>query len=152
MSRTRHTLRRAEFGFFGVVVYTRMQTPRRWGEPFSAGVLLFSILLSRPLRTSWAMVGIMLLVPRCECAVPAALPGATDPGVQSGRRALRFSRQLLAGVAPGSQIGRIAISNAERTGDVPVAGAAVMTGTVPSGRSLGPCGPGPFSPCEQPRH
>src|SRR5207244_5268407 len=29
--RTRATLRRAEFGFFGVVVYTRVHTPRRWG-------------------------------------------------------------------------------------------------------------------------
>ena len=27
--RTRATFRRAEFGFFGVVVYTRVQTPRR---------------------------------------------------------------------------------------------------------------------------
>src|SRR3954469_13132891 len=29
--RTRATLRSAEFGFLGVVVYTRVQTPRRWG-------------------------------------------------------------------------------------------------------------------------
>src|SRR6476619_7794766 len=55
--RTRATLRSAEFGFFGVVVYTRVQTPRRWGEPFSAGVLVFSTLSSRPLRTSWLIVG-----------------------------------------------------------------------------------------------
>src|SRR3954468_5812660 len=56
-SRTRATLRSAEFGFFGVVVYTRVHTPRRWGEPFSAGVLVFSTLSSRPLRTSWLIVG-----------------------------------------------------------------------------------------------
>ena len=31
VSRTRATLRSAEFGFFGVVVYTRVQTPRRCG-------------------------------------------------------------------------------------------------------------------------
>src|SRR5919112_2949091 len=55
--RTRATLRSAEFGFFGVVVYTRVHTPRRWGEPFSAGVLVFSTLSSRPLRTSWLIVG-----------------------------------------------------------------------------------------------
>src|SRR4051812_41082859 len=55
--RTRATFRSAEFGFFGVVVYTRVQTPRRWGEPFNAGVLVFSILSSRPLRTSWLIVG-----------------------------------------------------------------------------------------------
>src|SRR3954465_5252868 len=55
--RTRATLRSAELGFFGVVVYTRVQTPRRWGEPFNAGVLVFSTLSSRPLRTSWLIVG-----------------------------------------------------------------------------------------------
>jgi hypothetical protein len=31
--RTRQTLRSAEFGFFGVVVYTRTQTPRFCGQP-----------------------------------------------------------------------------------------------------------------------
>src|SRR5712671_2100592 len=55
--RTRATLRSAEFGFLGVWVKTRVQTPRRWGEPFSAGVFVFSALVSRPLRTSWAIVG-----------------------------------------------------------------------------------------------
>ena len=39
VSRTRATLRSAEFGFFGVFVYTRVHTPRRWGAPFRAGVL-----------------------------------------------------------------------------------------------------------------
>src|SRR5437588_10707553 len=55
--RTRATLRRAEFGFFGVIVYTRVHTPRRWGAPFRAGVLVLVCLDSRPVRTSWAMVG-----------------------------------------------------------------------------------------------
>src|SRR5215216_4993168 len=59
--RTRATLRSAKFGFFGVVVYTRVHTPRRWGEPFSAGVFDLSDLVSRPLRTSWAIVGTALL-------------------------------------------------------------------------------------------
>src|SRR5947209_20585214 len=57
VSRTRATLRKAEFGFFGVVVYTRVHTPRRCGAPFKAGVLVLSCFCSRPLRTSWAMVG-----------------------------------------------------------------------------------------------
>src|SRR3954447_12158794 len=57
VSRTRATLRSAEFGFFGVVVYTRVQTPRRWGEPFRAGVLVLSILSCRPLRTNCWIVG-----------------------------------------------------------------------------------------------
>src|SRR6185312_9909688 len=41
---TRATLRRAEFGFLGVVVYTRVQTPRRCGDPLRAGVLFFTTL------------------------------------------------------------------------------------------------------------
>src|SRR6516164_309735 len=57
VSRTRATFRNAEFGFLGVWVNTRVQTPRRWGEPFSAGVFDFSRLLVRPLRTSCWMVG-----------------------------------------------------------------------------------------------
>src|ERR687884_718917 len=69
--RTRATLRSAEFGFFGVVVYTRVQTPRRCGEPFNAGVLVFSTLFSRPLRTSWAIVGI-----HAPCCAPAPATGA----------------------------------------------------------------------------
>src|SRR2546425_8983328 len=60
VSRTRATLRRAEFGFLGVVVYTRMQTPRFWGHACIAGVLDFLRTASRPWRTSWLMVGIGL--------------------------------------------------------------------------------------------
>src|SRR3954451_16716158 len=59
--RTRATLRSAELGFLGVWVNTRVQTPRRWGEPFSAGVFDFSGLVSRPLRTSCWIVGTELL-------------------------------------------------------------------------------------------
>src|ERR671920_2526672 len=57
LSFTRATLRSAEFGFLGVVVYTRVHTPRRCGQPFSAGVLLLLTLALRPLRTSCWMVG-----------------------------------------------------------------------------------------------
>src|SRR5271169_1389362 len=57
VSRTRATLRSAEFGFFGVVVKTRVHTPRRWGAPLSAGVLVFDCLDARPLRTSCSIVG-----------------------------------------------------------------------------------------------
>ena len=52
VSLTRATLRSAEFGFFGVVVYTRVHTPRRCGLPFSAGVLVLLVFAWRPLRTS----------------------------------------------------------------------------------------------------
>src|SRR5699024_3633623 len=62
VSRTRATLRRAEFGFLGVVVYTRVHTPRRCGEPLRAGVATFVVLSCRPLRTSWLMVGSLISV------------------------------------------------------------------------------------------
>src|SRR5919106_6472224 len=67
VSRTRATLRSAEFGFFGVVVYTRVHTPRRWGAAtrflrplpdFRPGVASFFLGAWRPLRTSWEVVGI----------------------------------------------------------------------------------------------
>src|SRR5919107_3755597 len=65
--RTRATLRSAEFGFFGVVVYTRVHTPRRWGAAtfflrplpdFRPGVASFLVFGFRPLRTSCDVVGI----------------------------------------------------------------------------------------------
>src|SRR5580693_7495833 len=58
VSRTRAILRSAEFGFFGVIVDTRVHTPRFCGAPWSAGVLVFSRLDVRPLRISWLTVGI----------------------------------------------------------------------------------------------
>src|SRR3981081_2171121 len=64
--RTRATLRSAEFGFLGVIVYTRVQTPRRWGAAtfflrpfpdFRPGVVTFLVGDLRPLRISWLVVG-----------------------------------------------------------------------------------------------
>src|SRR6478609_7355184 len=83
--RTRATLRSAEFGFFGVVVYTRVQTPRRWGEPFSAGVLFFSTLSCRPFRTSCWIVGTVSPFSVCQglveltCGVSLAHNPVVDP-------------------------------------------------------------------------
>jgi len=57
--RTRATLRKAEFGFFGVVVYTRVHTPRRCGHESKAGDLDFHVICSRPLRTNCEIVGIL---------------------------------------------------------------------------------------------
>src|SRR6478736_2626151 len=65
--RTRATLRSAEFGFLGVVVYTRVHTPRRCGAAtfflrplpdFKPGVASFFVFGLRPLRTNWDVVGI----------------------------------------------------------------------------------------------
>jgi hypothetical protein len=67
VKRTRATLRSAELGFFGVVVYTRVHTPRRWGaavrclllrpEDLRPGVVTFRLGFDRPLRTSWLILG-----------------------------------------------------------------------------------------------
>ena len=68
---TRAILRSAEFGFFGVIVRTWMQTPRFWGAPLprcirffsasyvnrSAGAEVFFPAFLRPFRTSWFIVG-----------------------------------------------------------------------------------------------
>ena len=54
------TFRSAEFGFLGVVVYTRVHTPRLAGQFSSAGTLLFVTGAWRGLRTSWLVVGIYI--------------------------------------------------------------------------------------------
>jgi hypothetical protein len=41
-------------------VYTRVQTPRFCGDSLSAGAFFFTASFSRPLRTSWLIVGIEL--------------------------------------------------------------------------------------------
>ena len=56
--RTRATLRSAELGFFGVEVYTRVQTPRRSGQDFKAGDFVLALRRERSVRISCWMVGI----------------------------------------------------------------------------------------------
>src|ERR687892_260519 len=58
VNRTRATLRSAEFGFFGVWVKTRTQTPRFCGLTCSAGLFVLVTIFFRPWRTSWLIVGI----------------------------------------------------------------------------------------------
>jgi hypothetical protein len=60
---TRATFRIAEFGFFGVVVYTRVQTPRFCGLLSSAGTVLLTIFDDLGLRTNWFVVAMGLLNP-----------------------------------------------------------------------------------------
>jgi len=52
VSLTLATFLMAEFGFFGVVVYTRVQTPLRCGQESSAGDLLFQTVSCRPFLIS----------------------------------------------------------------------------------------------------
>jgi hypothetical protein len=69
--RTRATLRSAEFGFFGVTVFTTVQTPRFCGQlrsmasffwelkpDCSAGEVDLYFTCSRPFLTNWLNVGI----------------------------------------------------------------------------------------------
>src|SRR3954468_8971827 len=85
VSRTRATFRRAEFGFFGVVVYTRVQTPRRCGAArtflrpwldLRPGVDSFFLGRLRPLRTSWLMLGMRRLM--LAAAVVAGVGGRLE--------------------------------------------------------------------------
>src|SRR5665213_1649273 len=92
--RTRATLRRAEFGFFGVVVYTRVQTPRRCGAAtlrlrpfpdFRPGVASFFLGGLRPIRTSWEVVGMRRRMlpeePRAAAQAAAASAPRRAPSV-----------------------------------------------------------------------
>src|SRR6058998_3708363 len=62
VSRTRATFRSAEFGFLGVVVYTRVHTPRFCGHDRSAGAPVLLRTGRRPWRTSWFNVGTLDLL------------------------------------------------------------------------------------------
>src|SRR5262249_18040334 len=56
--RTRVIFRKAEFGFFGVIVRTSKHTPRFCGHLSKTGDLLNFRFARRRLRTSWLIVGI----------------------------------------------------------------------------------------------
>src|SRR6266478_4119410 len=57
--RTRATLRKAEFGFLGVMVLTCRHTPRFCGQLCRAGCFGLRYCCLRGLRTSWLIVGIL---------------------------------------------------------------------------------------------
>ena len=56
-SLTLATFRMAELGFLGLVVYTRVQTPRLKGHSSNDGDLLFALIRFRPDLTNWFIVG-----------------------------------------------------------------------------------------------
>src|SRR6478736_864594 len=107
VSRTRATLRSAEFGFLGVVVYTRVHTPRRCGAAtfflrplpdFKPGVASFFVFGLRPFRTNWDVVGIRRRMVAALTAVPVDMrrsqrtrthptsPGTPPDPAADGRR------------------------------------------------------------------
>src|SRR5262249_44956998 len=59
-------------GSFGVVVYTRVHTPRFCGLCCRAGTFFFACCVTRGLRISWLMVGIRLA---CNPSSPLGLSG-----------------------------------------------------------------------------
>src|SRR6266404_9604509 len=100
--RTRATLRKAEFGFFGVCVYTRMHTPRFSGQPASAGDFVLAIIPSRPILTNCENVGTVVPQSRAENFHPREHPATDALGIRGSRSARR-------------QIGARAQSSAERS-------------------------------------
>src|SRR4029077_7980773 len=94
VKRTRATLRSAEFGFFGVCVYTRMHTPRFSGQPANAGDFVLVRIPSRPIRTSCENVGTVF--PLLSC------PSSRNPSPSVV--ILRLRRSCV--VAEGSQRGQ----------------------------------------------
>src|SRR5204862_1555876 len=56
-SRTRATFRSAEFGFFGVIVFTTVHTPRFCGQPCMAGCFGFERCGTRGERINSLIVG-----------------------------------------------------------------------------------------------
>jgi hypothetical protein len=84
----------AEFGFLGVVVYTRVQTPRRIGHEANAGDLDLYFAGDRPLRINWLTVGIMVSV-RARTEIPPPTNWQSLP-VREGD----YSRPIESGVKP----------------------------------------------------
>src|ERR1700681_1228199 len=93
--RTRATLRSAEFGFLGVVVYTRVQTPRRCGAAtlrlrplpdFKPGVASFFFGGLRPMQASWEVVGMRRgMVPEAARGAPQGSALRPSPRPRDGR-------------------------------------------------------------------
>src|SRR5688572_7346578 len=78
VSRTRATLRSAEFGFLGVCVNTRTHTPRFWGLLWRAGLFVLVSTFSRPLRTNWLIVGIRVSLYKQTSTATPATPWRVD--------------------------------------------------------------------------
>src|SRR5512133_3840620 len=104
--RTRAPLRSAECGFFGVVVYTRVQTPRFCGAPRSAGVFTFAFGAVRPFRTSWLTVGMGTPPEGLHTTKAGGATATANPGVHGSEGRSDASNGPSSGV-PRRPIGRV---------------------------------------------
>ena len=97
---TRATLRSAEFGFFGRGRVDACAHAATLGATLSAGVLVFSTLSSRPLRTSCWIVGISSCHSRRGYRTDSASPTsfACSPNPRVGRVALNRRPACLLGL------------------------------------------------------
>src|SRR5215831_9108393 len=106
VSRTRATFRSAGFGFFGVWVNTRTQTPRFCGLFCSAGLLVLLTIFLRPARTNWLIVGIAFVSSPGQSRGPAAgtrrrLSTGQRPDDQLTALIICVPRQRAPCIAPG---------------------------------------------------
>ena len=158
VSRTRATLRRAELGFLGVAVQTRVQTPRRWGAAtrrlrprpdFRPGVATFFFGAFRPLRTSCEVVGMrrtMLATNMRGAMEPEPIfrtlgdsvfaptghaRGPWDPDALHGGAPTALVVRVIEGLGTGLSLGRLTI---DFLGPVPLAPLSVAASVVRPGR------------------
>src|SRR6185503_5427971 len=149
--RTRAILRRAEFGFLGVIVRTCRHTPRfcgapgigtwRWRRLFQflrmAGALILPILARRPWRTSWLIVGtkteprLLMMVNRWRGGEHRrrCMPGSLGPAAR--RRSLSIGRSECQTCATGESPSGRPLRNCARP---PVRGAKLRSMDTPEVR------------------
>src|SRR5436190_12067842 len=131
-SRTRATLRSAEFGFLGVIVLTTVQTPRFCGQPCMAGCFGLLRCGCRGALINWLIVGIR--------RNPARPPNGSSGGNQY------VSGSPLGGKAPCGKVGSSnspAVTSAPDKGTWGQGDKGEKTGPV----SSPPCLLVPMSPC-----
>src|SRR5262249_5752107 len=92
-SRTRATLRRAEFGFLGVIVLTTVQTPRFCGQPCMAGCFGLERCGTRGALINWLIVGIRQILLGQPAGSPDGNKYVTGPASRGKPRQAEFGER-----------------------------------------------------------